>query len=401
MLLLHDPIQAYAWGAVDGLAPLVGTEPTGGPEAELWVGAHQAAPSVLAEEPTRTLAAEIAADPTGRLGAEVVAAFGPELPFLLKVLAIGAPLSLQAHPSPEQAERGFAREEAAGIPRDALERTYRDGSAKPELLVALVDTWALCGFRPPAEARRLVEALQVRQLRPLQVALESDGSRATRTAMEWLLGLAEADRSAIAVGVFDAVATAGVDPHDRSDPRAWVARLAAEHPGDPACVAPLLLNLLHLAPGEAVHLPAGNLHAYLEGAGVELMAASDNVLRGGLTSKHVDVDELLEVLTFEPGLPAPVPPEHPAAGVTTYDAGEAAFRLAAIRPDQAGGTVVLPLAGPALLLSTGGDATVRIGHDELHLGGGRAVFVSAGEGPVEVAGAATVWQATTGGPHLS
>ena len=397
MLLLDDPIQAYAWGAVDGFSSLLGSEPSGGPEAEVWVGTHPAAPSVLADDPDRTLAAVIASDPATLLGADVVAAFGPDLPFLLKVLCIGAPLSLQAHPSPAQAARGFAREEAAGIPRDAAHRTYRDPSAKPELLVALVDTWALGGFRAPVEAAALVAGLDAPGLGPLAAALAQPDAVATRAAMAWLLGLAGPARHAVAEAVGAAVGPRPPgDDDDLADPRTWVRRLAAEHPGDPACVAPLLLNLIHLAPGEAVHLPAGNLHAYLRGAGVELMAASDNVLRGGLTVKHVDVAELLDVLDFAPARPPAVRPQPSGPGVLTYDAGEPSFRLTALRPAEAGGPIGVPATGPRLLLATGGTATVRGAGAELSLGGGRAVFVGADEGPVEVAGPSTVWCATTG-----
>ncbi|MCU1353692.1 MAG: mannose-6-phosphate isomerase, partial [Acidimicrobiales bacterium] len=197
MLLLDDRIQPYAWGRVDGLAPLVGTPPTGGPEAELWVGTHPGAPSVLATNPERTLAEVVAADPAGLLGAEVAAAFDGQLPFLLKVLCIGAPLSLQAHPSPEQAQEGFAREDEAGIARDAPDRTYRDASAKPEMLVALVETWALCGFRPPAEARARVTRLGEPVLGPLVAALAGQGSEAVEAAVGWLLGLVGPERAAV------------------------------------------------------------------------------------------------------------------------------------------------------------------------------------------------------------
>src|SRR4051812_45634180 len=170
MLLLDNPIKDYAWGAVDGMASLVGRPPTGGPEAELWIGAHPVAPSRLADDPSRTLADAIAADPVTLLGRSLAERTDGTLPFLLKVLAIGAPLSIQAHPSAEQAREGFAREEAAGVPVDAPERTYRDASAKPEQLVALVDTWALLGFRRPHEAAALVDGLGLDELRPLEAA---------------------------------------------------------------------------------------------------------------------------------------------------------------------------------------------------------------------------------------
>ncbi|WP_421120145.1 mannose-6-phosphate isomerase, class I [Aquihabitans daechungensis] len=303
MLLLRNPIQPYAWGPVDGLEPLVGTEPTGDHEAELWVGTHPRGPSTVVggEHDGRSLAEVIAQDPARWLGSDLAGAGHTALPFLLKVLAIGQPLSLQAHPSAEQAAEGFAREEAAGIPIDATERNYRDPSPKPEALVALTPTWALCGFRPSIEAANLLAGLGVDAFDPLVEALASGGDDGLRTVLGWLLRLDRSSRSSIADAVAASVERLKGD--DREDPRIWVRRLVQAFPGDPTAVAPLLLNVVRLEPGEAVHLPAGNLHAYLDGAGVEIMAASDNVLRGGLTPKHVDVDELLSVLRFEPGSP--------------------------------------------------------------------------------------------------
>ena len=395
MLLLDNPVQTYDWGAVDGLVDLVGVPPSGGPQAELWIGTHPVAPSHLVAQPDTTLAAAIAEDPAAALGPALAEAVGPRLPFLLKVLAIGASLSVQAHPSAAQALEGYAAEEAAGVPLGAPERTYRDPYAKPELLVALVDTWALCGFREPADALALVEGLGVAPLEPLRDALGAGGPDGTRAALSWVLQLDERT----AVDVAAAAAAAALDiaaGGDRRDPYGWVGRLAEEHPGDPGCLSPLLLNLLHLEPGERVHLPAGYLHAYLEGAGVELMAASDNVLRGGLTSKHIDVPELLRSLRFDAGLPIAPKPHDEAPGIRSYDVGETAFALTRLVPGDAGGAITLDAIGPALLLATGGAAEVHSGSETLDLGHGRAAFVAAVDGPVRVEGGGTVWLARPG-----
>jgi mannose-6-phosphate isomerase len=393
MLLLHDPVQPYDWGPVDGLVPLVGSEPSGGTEAELWVGAHPKAPStVVGDGPARTLAEAIAEDPIGLLGDDLVGEGVAELPFLLKVLAIGRPLSLQAHPSADQARAGFEREEQSGIARDAPDRTYRDASPKPEALVALVPTWALCGFREPEDARERVAALAVPELAPLVDALSAGGAGALRAALSWLLGLEGGERS----GVADALArsVSMVDADDRADPRAWARRLVGLHPGDPTALAPLLLELVHLAPGGSVHLPAGNLHAYLEGAGIEIMAASDNVLRGGLTSKHVDVAELLAVLRFEPGVPPGPTRTEVGPGVVAFDAGEAAFGLVQVVPGD--GEVVVEPTGPSLLLATGGPVDVAGPSEGVVLDRGDGAFVAPGEGPLAVSGPGTLWWATTG-----
>ena len=394
MLLLHNTIQRYAWGRRDGIAELVGSDPTGGPEAELWVGAHPVAPSLVVDDPAgRTLAQVIAADPERWLGPDLVDHGVTTLPFLLKVLAIGQPLSLQAHPSREEARAGFRREEAAGIALDAPERTYRDPHAKPECLVALTDTWALCGFREPQEAAALLEPLGVEALRPVLEALGRGTPAVLGEVLAWVLHLHDPERAVVAEAV--AAAAAPLSSGERADPYHWVAELARRHPADPGCLAPLLLHVLHLAPDDAVHLPAGNLHAYLHGAGVELMAASDNVLRGGLTVKHIDVDELLHVLRFEPGLPTPPERSHPAPGMTTYDCHEESFVLTAVDPAPAETLIVT--AGPSLFLATGGPVELAADSETVDLHGGAAAFAAPGEELVAT-GPGRLWWATVGSP---
>lgn len=394
MLLLSNPIQPYSWGPVDGLAPLLGSEPTGDHEAELWVGTHPRGPSIVSggEHDGRTLADVVAEAPARWLGPELAAQGHTALPFLLKVLAIGQPLSLQAHPSAEQARAGFAREEAAGVAVDATERNYRDPNPKPEALVALEPTWALCGFRAPVEAANLLAGLGLEAFDPLVEALASGGQDGLRTVLGWLLRLDGGARTSIADGVASAVSRLRSD--DLEDPRVWVRRLVDAFPGDPTAVAPLLLKIVHLGPGDAIHLPAGNLHAYLSGSGVEIMAASDNVLRGGLTPKHIDVDELLATLHFDTSrTPRPRTTERDDA-ITTYDAGEEAFALAVVEP-RGVGTDVVP-TGPSLLLATGGSVTVTGPGGELLLDHGRAAFVAPGSGPCTVRGPGRLWWATTG-----
>lgn len=395
MLLLRNVIQPYEWGPVDGLAGLVGSEPTGDHEAELWAGTHDRGPSVVVggAHNGRSLAEVIAEDPRSFLGADLADQGVTSLPFLLKVLSIGEPLSLQAHPSVEQAEAGFEREEAAGVAIDAPDRTYRDRCAKPEMLVALTPTWALCGFRAPLAAAELVADLGVPATDPLVTALRGGGPDALRNALAWLLRLQGDERDAVTGEVSAAAAEAIGGVEDRSDPRWWVVLLAANHPVDPTCLAPLLLELLVLDPGEAVHLPAGNLHAYLEGAGVEIMQASDNVLRGGLTPKHIDVDGLLAIVAFEPGVPSRPAAADVSAGVTTYDPGEQSFGL--VRVDAAGPVTVDPV-GPSLLLAVGGEIDVASITGGLTIAHGEATFVAPGEGPLIVTGSGTLWWATVG-----
>lgn len=372
MLLLDNPIQTYAWGRRNGIAEAVGTAPTGGPEAELWVGTHPSAPSTVAEGPD-----------AGRSLGEVI---GFELPFLLKVLAIAEPLSLQAHPSASQAAAGFAREEAEGVAIDAPERTYRDANAKPEALVALTETHAMCGFRTPDDVLALVASAASPALDGLAAALKAESLAG---GLRWMLDLTGDERADVASAAVRASLGHGGSP---SSPWYWVADLATHHPGDPGCLAPLLLEVVRLEPGAAVHLSAGNLHAYLRGSGVEIMAASDNVLRGGLTPKHVDIPELLRIVRFEPGVP-PAPVRREVDGVTRYDAGEAAFALACVAAGPPATTV--SLLEPAVLLAPGGDLRVDQGDVWVEAAPGQAIYAEPGAA-LRITSAVDTWVGTSG-----
>lgn len=397
MLLLHNPVRQYAWGSVDGLAAIVGSPPSGGPEAELWIGTHPSAPSLVADDPDgRTLADVIASDPSRWLGEDLASSGVTALPFLLKVLAIGAPLSLQAHPSTSQARAGFDREEAAGLRPGADRRSYVDPGPKPESLVALTTTMALCGFRDPRDSADLVAELGIDLLVPLVAFLRGAGGSGHRSAMAWLLRLDEVTRLEVSEAIAAAVARRPRvgQSSDPIDPWRWVAELVVGFPGDPTCLAPLLLHVVRLAAGEALHLPAGNLHAYLHGSGVEIMAASDNVLRGGLTAKHVDVDELLAVLQFEPGRPPAPVFKNLGTGLSSYDSGEHAYALAVV--DSSAGPVLIDPAGPSLLLATGGCVDVAGPEGGLTIDGGDAIFVAPGEGPLVITGSGRLWWATIG-----
>lgn len=380
MLRLKNPVQPYAWGSPTAIPALLGVEPTGAPQAELWLGAHPSAPSEVVGD--GGLDAVIARAPAALLGDAVVTRFGPGLPFLLKVLAAAQPLSLQAHPSLAQAQAGFAREDAAQVPRAAAHRNYKDANHKPELICALGPFHALCGFRRVADSVALFRALGL----PLADRLERDGLEAT---FAHVMTRSEAERKALAASVAEACAARA--PGGFEAECAWGVKLAKQYPGDVGLVGALLLNLVTLQDGEALYLPAGNLHAYLEGVGVELMANSDNVLRGGLTPKHVDVPELLSVLSFEDG-PAKVltPVGAPEA---VYETPAPEFRLSRIdvvRP------VTLPRRGPEVLLVTRGDVEVACGGEVLDLAQGESVFVGADEGALELDGEGRVFRATVG-----
>lgn len=381
MLRLKNPVQPYAWGSLSAIPELLGVEPSGAPQAELWLGAHPSAPSQVLGD--AGLDAVIARAPAALLGEPVLARFGAGLPFLLKVLAAARPLSLQAHPSLEQAKEGFAREEAAQVPRSAAHRNYKDANHKPELICALGPFHALCGFRRVADSVALFRGLGETALAE---RLERDGLRAT---FAHVMTLPESERQALATSV--AGACAARPPKGFEAECAWGVKLAAQYPGDVGLVGALLLNLVTLQDGEALYLPAGNLHAYLEGVGVELMANSDNVLRGGLTPKHVDVPELLSVLSFEDG-PAKVltPVGAPEA---VYETPAPEFRLSRI---DLAAPVTLARRGPEVLLVTRGDVEVTCGGEVLDLAQGESVFVGADEGALELAGEGRVFRATVG-----
>jgi mannose-6-phosphate isomerase len=359
---LSGRIRPYAWGSRTVIARLQGRPvPSEGPEAELWLGAHPGAPATV---DGASLADLIAAGPERVLGREVVARFGPRLPYLMKVLAAAAPLSLQAHPDAGQARERFA----AGHP------SYVDAYHKPELLVAVSEFEALCGFRDPASAAAALSTLDAPVLKPMVSAL---GRGDLRSAMADLIALP-------AAVVVEAAAAPGA-PN-------LVRRLAAAYPGDPGVLVALLLNHVTLAPGEAIWMPAGNLHAYIEGAGVEIMAASDNVLRGGLTPKHVDVPELLRVLRFEVLADPVVRPEPVGPGIVTWPAPVDEFALHRVRPS--GGVVELPVLGPRVVCCLGGGVTVDDGAGAVELAGGEAAFAVAGPAGLVFRGAGEAYVAS-------
>ncbi len=345
---LDNPVREYAWGSYGHIPRLLGHPPTGRPVAELWIGAHPDSPSQWGETGLDEL---IAADPEGLLGAQTVRQFGPRLPFLLKLLAAERPLSLQVHPDSAQAQAGFQAEQDAGVPLDSSERSYSDPHAKPELAYALTDFEAFCGFRPVAETADYLDALGVPELvHYRELLIGKGGQRATFTTLLTLRGEARAALVA---------ATLAGCRRLTSGPWADAARasvMAGEaFPGDIGPVLALLLNHVRLLPGEAIFLGAGNVHSYLHGLCVEVLANSDNVLRCGLTAKHVDVPELLRIADFEP---LAEPRWRAEPGSESFRPPVPDFRL----------------------------DVLRLGEGAVELAGDRAWLVLAGAQPVQLAG---------------
>lgn len=379
--LLHNTIRDYAWGSPTEIPALLGESPDGRPQAELWMGAHEGAPSVL--DSGNNLYDEVTADPSGVLGDELARRFGGRFPFLAKFLAAAQPLSIQAHPSAAQALGGCAQEDAAGVPRDAAERNYRDAWPKPEILVALGPFDALVGFRPLERTVALLDALHCVRLAGMTDSLR-DGkladvfgailSTGTDAVRDDVAALGEACRAY--AGTEFALEAATLD------------RLAQDFPDDPGVLAAVLLNRVRLERFEAVYLPAGNVHVYLHGLGFETMANSDNVLRGGLTRKHIDVPELMSVVDFDP-LPDPVLRATIAGtpGLSSYETGCEYFTVR--RAELDGAELVVDAIGPRIVACVEGAVAVRTSGEPVVLTPGRSAFASASEPACSLTGRGT------------
>ncbi|MBN9644476.1 mannose-6-phosphate isomerase, class I [Corynebacterium mendelii] len=393
MKLVTGAVRSYPWGSRTLIPAMRGDGPSQSPVAEVWFGAHPGAPATVDGTALNDL---IAADPVAALGEKAVAAHGPRLPYLLKLLAAAEPLSLQAHPSKAQAEAGCAAEDEAGIARDADNRNYRDDNHKPETLVALTPFEAFAGFRPIAATGELFTALNCRELAQYTGMLAGDGTSpvdpdtALRALFTTWIALPAATRTTLVDAVTRA-AQAYLDSHGPDD-QPWIAdvlativAVAERYPGDVGVLGALLLNKVNLAPGEGVFLGAGNLHSYISGLGVEIMANSDNVLRGGLTSKHVDVPELVKVLSFDP-LADPRITTIGNGRQTDYDIPAAEFTLTRHECTTSGQP--LAASGPRIALCTSATVTLQRVRDNqtLVLHPTQAAWIPDSDGPVNATG---------------
>jgi mannose-6-phosphate isomerase len=359
LVRIENQPRSYDWGSKTLLADLLGKPEAEATESEIWFGTHHGSPARLAE--------------TGESLAEVADA----LPFLVKLLACERPLSLQAHPSRERAQLQFAAENQRGLALNAPERNYRDDNHKPELLVALTEFSALCGFRPLAETRAEIASLATDkpELLGLVEALE-DGYRA---ALSWAF--------------VNAGAVTTLDPaRCQSRRRArLLERLLELHPGDPGVTVSLFLNLVNLNPGEAIYLPAGNLHSYLSGLGVEVMAASDNVLRGGLTTKHIDVQELLSVVDHSELENPKQQTRSLSRGVTEVIDTED-FKVYRLEPTASNVIADLALGAAGIVVCVAGTVSVSTSLDApLELRAGQAAYVGGEARLFSAAGAGTAY----------
>nr|WP_232483618.1 mannose-6-phosphate isomerase, class I [Brevibacterium yomogidense] len=411
---MTNTVKDYAWGSPSGIPEILGNEPDGRPAAELWVGAHPGAPSFV---DGRGLDDLIASDPSRYLGEASVARFGPRLPFLLKILSARTALSIQSHPSREQAIAGFAAESAAGIPLDAPHRNYRDEWHKPELLYALGEFHALCGFRPVPAIRatldRFATALDAAEaasahresLAAWRDALDGEAEAGLETAsdtgpeakteteaeteaeaavlrraVEVVLGdpdrfgaLADALATALSAPSFPHVAADDPSHEGTSvDPALTLLETHADFPRDAGSLVAVMLRRFLLQAGESLAFDSGILHAYLGGLGAEIMASSDNVLRGGLTGKHIDVPELVRTVHFDTQ-----PPRVLTADDDTELRGATDDFILTVVHDA--DDQVLPRPGALTALCIDGTFMLRSGDEELEAGRGDSVFIGADE----------------------
>jgi len=378
---LDNQIKHYDWGSLDFIPGLLGIPSSGKPCAELWMGGSSSWVRL----------------PSGLMGlGEFI---GGTLPYLFKLLAAEKPLSIQAHPSLDQAREGFARENMQGLAPDAPNRNYKDSNHKPEIICALTPFTGMCGFRSPDEITRLLgtflkgpqssKPLECEGFAPLFQALEAPAAdSALRNFLAALFASPQTLREALTEFILQWECTAQAPENCEWE---LMQSFARQYPGDPAIIAPLYLNVFRLQPGEAVFLEARVLHAYIHGFGVELMANSDNVLRGGLTPKHVDVPELMKVLDFSPLKPLVMKPE-PGASCFTYPTSCDEFSLTVMQ--GTGGQATLSPGGPSICIVTEGEA--QIGGELLRKG--ESIFVPHTSPPIILKGSYTLHIASTGKP---
>ncbi len=391
---LENVVQPYAWGSTSAIADLLGEpSPAREPQAELWMGTHPKGPSMVVHGEDRIpLQQLIEQRPVETLGKDVAVRFGKTLPYLFKVLAAARPLSIQAHPSKHQAVSGFLRENREGKALDAPDRNYRDDNHKPEIICALTPFWGLNGFRPAAAAADLLAPVCPHELHDAFRELKNNQEEGIKNFFQAMMSLSADKRQAAAREVLDkAMPLADTLPLYQ-----WMVHLARAYPADMGVLSPALLNLICLEPGQAMYLPAGQLHAYLDGVGIELMANSDNVLRGGLTPKHVDVQELLRVVRFEETSVNILDPGPVRSAESGYDCPAEEFSLSVIRLRKGQPFVSPSIRSVEILLCTAGEGRLETGGqgEQLTVKKGNSFLVPSGLESYAACGNVTLYKAS-------
>ncbi|GLY27816.1 mannose-6-phosphate isomerase, class I [Kineosporia sp. NBRC 101731] len=398
---MRNAVRDYDWGSTSALALLQSRTPSGGPEAELWMGTHPSAPSVLVlpdGDSTVELSLPEAIERFGEqvLGRDVQARFGARLPYLFKILAIARPLSVQVHPTMQRAQEKYT---------PGPDSIYVDPFHKPEMLYALEPIEALFGFRPPAQVAMLLSRLRAPRLEQLIDVLMPHGSTSDEaarlhSALELLITWPIEDRAALVAEVASGSSrlTAEGSP-DYPEVFGWLDRLIGLHPADPMVLAPLLLDLVRLVPGQTVFVDAGVPHAYLSGLGVEIMAGSDNVLRCGLTSKEINVPELLHVIDSRPLASGDSNLSQLSDDEVAWRPPVQDFQLSRVIVTGGTGhpvTADASISGPQIVLCTKGAVTVTAGGVSVPLESGQSAFVTATAGPLTLTGEGEVFRAAPG-----
>lgn len=395
MLSIAGNLQTYDWGSTTAIPNFIHASPDGRPWAEMWFGAHDAAPSNIlygldgCGGEFADLAAAIASSPRTMLGDRVVDEFGHMLPFLVKFIAPKSPLSLQVHPNLEQARRGFSMEQANGLPPGSKDRNYSDANHKPELLYALTPFRALCGFRPVAHVLRDIQQLDSLLSREIRAILEVNPNElGLREVFEHLLS---SDDTSLSQRVLEVAAECQQKLDDKevtsSSSYLNVVALSKSYPGDIGVLSPLILNSISLNPGEALFVTPGTLHAYLEGLGVEIMANSNNVLRAGLTNKRKDPSELLRCVRYSFKGNNVLQPDTLNSSVSVFSPPVRDFSLMVITCNSTSTSIKLPSGlGPRIVLCVDGVCSVTAANFNRHVSRGQALFIPDSDGEVTVTG---------------
>lgn len=378
--------KPYAWGSPDTIPHFLGQDGGDDPVAELWFGAHPQGPAI--PEHSADLRTLITGDPTRWLGPSTIYAFGEELPYLMKLIAPATPLSLQVHPDKSQAQAGFLEEVN---PIDSPVRVYHDANHKPELLYAIDTFDVLAGFAVRRRVRTLLDGLDSSLAHRMGRRLRFTTGRGMRSVVTWLLD----DDSRPTPAELNSFAVAcqsrlddGTSPAPLLD--TMVVRLYEAFPADPGVAVAFLMNPVRLEAGEAIYIPPGMLHSYQCGFGLEVMANSDNVIRAGLTAKHIDSELLIETADFNPHPVIRLAPEKPAPGVAKFFAPVEDFQLTVAT--VSGNEIPLGGEGPRLIMALEGDVEAWCRESRLLLHQGECIFVADAEGPLVISGTGSVAQ---------
>ncbi len=364
---LKNTVKYYGWGSKTAIPQLLGIpNPQYKPFAELWIGAHPMGQSLVLESGAEIPLSEyIKRDPENILGKSVSEHFNQTLPFLLKILAAAAPLSIQAHPDKAAAKRGFERETLAGLSMDHFQRSFKDNNHKPELICALTPFWVLKGFRPISDIIALFKNMNLDEIKAIleQFTAHADIS-GLKIFYSSIMTMSKEQKQQVTARAAVYASLRHQDPVC-----CWIGKLYEHYAGDAGVLSPIFLNLVRLNPGDALFISPGELHSYLEGMAVEIMASSDNVIRSGLTSKYMDASEILSILDFRDASPDIIKPAKGDVMEKAYPVPAEEFGLSAIhitsatpfsRINNQSFEILLCVDGRAALIESGGATPIDL-----------------------------------------